>query len=168
MNSVYLLLGGNIGNIAGNFNKAKGLLEKHIGKISDSSPVYCSEPWGFESKNMFYNQAIFVETKLMPKDLLSSILSIESKVGRKKKKNVMESRIIDIDILFYNNRIINEKDLNIPHPRMHLRKFALIPMSDLDPELKHPVFGKSIRQLLEACNDKHAVFPCQINNQQNQ
>ncbi len=165
MNSVYLLLGGNIGNVAANFEKAKELIGKHIGIIRDSSPVYCSEPWGFESKNMFYNQAILVETGLMPEELLSAVLFIESKIGRKRKKNVTESRIIDIDILFYNDRIINEKDLDIPHPRMHLRKFVLVPMSDINPGLKHPVFGKTIRQLLEACDDDNAVFPCQIHNQ---
>ncbi len=164
MNSVYLLLGGNIGNIAFNFEKAKELIGKHIGFISDRSPVYCTEPWGFESKNMFYNQAVLVETKLTPGNVLSSILFIESKLGRKRKKNVMD-RIIDIDILFYNDQVINEKDLDIPHPRMHLRKFMLVPMSDINPQLKHPVFGKTISQLIEACNDDNAVFPCQINNQ---
>ena len=160
MNSVYLLLGANIGNALASFAKAKEYIEDYIGAIKAESSVYCSEPWGFESTDMFYNQALLTETKLSPEHLLSSIQRIESKMGRKRRKGIIESRIIDIDILFYNNLVFNEKDLEIPHPRLHLRKFTLIPMTDLDPDLNHPVFLKTINQLLEECDDKLKVFKC--------
>ena len=164
MNSAYLLLGGNIGKIHHSFSTAKQLIEDHVGTIKNASSVYCSEPWGFESKNMFYNQVILVETDLSPKELLSTILMIETKMGRKRKKDKIENRIIDIDIIFYNDVIIHEKDLEIPHPRMHLRKFTLVPMTDIAPGMKHPVFNKTVDQLLEECEDKLSVFPCNNNN----
>lgn len=164
MNFAYLLLGGNIGNVPKTFYKTFKFIRKNIGEIIEISPLYCSEPWGIESDNMFYNQAIIVETELTPRDLLSSILYIETKFGRKRTEGVIESRNIDIDILFYNDVVIQENDLYVPHPRLHLRKFALIPLADLNPGLKHPVFDKTIDQLLESCDDKNAVYPCNNNN----
>ncbi len=158
MASVYLLLGGNKGNVLETFEKAYGLISDNIGNIKEFSPVYCSEPWGFESDNMFYNQVIHIETNMSPLNLLSAILKIEFALGRKRKKGIIESRIIDIDILFYNDSIIREKALEIPHPRMHLRRFALVPMAYLAPELKHPVLGESIKQILETCTDNHKVY----------
>lgn len=161
MNSVYLLLGGNIGNVLASFVRAKEHIRNHIGTIKKESPVYYTEPWGLKNTDMFYNQALLTETKLSPEHLLSSIQRIESRMGRKRRKGIIESRIIDIDILFYNNVVFNEKDLEIPHPRLHLRKFTLIPMTDLNPDLKHPVFDKTIHQLLEECDDELKVIKCQ-------
>ena len=158
MNSVYLLLGGNIGDVLASFAKAKEQIADHTGTIKAESTVYCTEPWGINSNNMFLNQAILVETKLSPKQLLSSIQAIELKMGRNRKKGIVESRIIDIDILFYNKLAFKNKDIEIPHPRMHLRRFALVPMTELNPDLIHPVFDKTIHQLLEECNDELAVF----------
>ncbi len=164
MNTVYLLLGGNIGNVPDTFSKTIELIKNHIGFITEASAVYYTEPWGFESDNLFYNQALAVKTKLAPRALLSAVLSIESMMGRRRQNPGYESRIIDIDILLYNGKVINEKGLEIPHPRMHLRRFALIPLVDIDPGLKHPVFDKTVYKLLEECDDKQGVYLLSNNN----
>ena len=159
MNSAYLLLGGNIGKVGESFSKALEKISSDVGNIIKTSPVYYSEPWGFESKNMFHNQAIQIDTALNPHEILSSLLSIESSIGRTRKKEIVESRKIDIDILLYNNLIINDNELQIPHPRMHLRKFTLVPLSDIAPNEFHPLFKKTIVQLLESCDDTSEVIP---------
>ena len=159
MNVAYLLLGGNIGNICDSFKIALEQISKDIGVIKDKSPVYYSEPWGFESNNMFHNQAISIETLLTPHELLSKLLLIEASIGRERKKIAFESRKIDLDILLYNNLIIKDKNLVIPHPRMHLRNFTLVPLSDIAPDIIHPVIEKTITQLLGSCEDKSKVIP---------
>ncbi len=158
MNTVFLLLGGNIGDIPNTFAKTLKIIEVKIGKIINSSSLYYSEPWGLESENYFYNRVIKVKTDLSPENLLSEILKIEKQMGRKRKKGIIESRNIDIDILLYEDLIINKKNLILPHPRMHLRKFCLTPLAEIAPEQTHPVFNESIKQLLTNCIDDKEVF----------
>jgi 2-amino-4-hydroxy-6-hydroxymethyldihydropteridine diphosphokinase len=157
MNTVYLGIGTNLGDRLSNLAKAVALVEEHIGPVKHASSVYETEPWGFQSENYFLNMVIEVETSLRPSGLLGRILMIESFLGRIREGKEYKSRIIDIDILLYNKRVIKTKVLVIPHPVMHERRFVLIPLSEIAEDMIHPVLGKSIRELLEECPDKNKV-----------
>lgn len=160
-NQVYLLLGGNQGDVRRVFSQTLELIRASVGKVKTLSPVYRSEPWGFEAGESFLNQVIIVETTLDPEELLKEILDIEKKMGRVRNDQYgrYSSRPIDIDILFYNDSIINSHDLIVPHPRLHLRKFTLIPLNDISPDFYHPVFKRTISDLVKNCDDKLDVFP---------
>ena len=148
----HLLLGGNQGNPKSNFEKSIEFIEKKIGIVVSSSSLYQTAAWGKEDQAPFLNQVLKVSTKLGPEILLKEILEIESLVGRVRYEK-WGPRIIDIDILFYENAIIEEKDLTIPHPYLHQRAFTLIPLEEIAPELMHPVFNKTISELLTSCED---------------
>lgn len=152
MNLVYLLLGANLGDRYRQLSGAIGEIEKHVGFIARRSSVYETEAWGVEDQPSYFNQVLEVETLLNPHALLKAIHDIENKLGRKRVKK-WESRVIDIDILFYNDLIVNQENLIIPHPLMHTRKFTLLPLAELATHLWHPVLRKSIKQLLEECTD---------------
>ena len=154
INEAYLLLGGNLGFVRETFLKARKLLEDSSNSIVAQSPIYCSEAWGFTATTFFLNQVFKISTYLDPYALLECTSQIEKKLGRVSTgQNGYASRVLDIDILFYNDLIIDSELLTIPHPRLHLRKFALFPMCDLIPDLKHPILRKTIRALTEECND---------------
>jgi 2-amino-4-hydroxy-6-hydroxymethyldihydropteridine diphosphokinase len=153
MNKTYLLLGSNIGNSQKELSLAINLIEKKIGKTIRKSPIYKTAAWGNTDQPDFLNQAIIVETTLSPEETMQTILSIEKKMGRvRTEKNA--PRIIDIDILFFNKEIIDEETLHIPHPEIQNRRFVLMPLNELSPNFKHPVYQKSIHQLLIECKDK--------------
>jgi 2-amino-4-hydroxy-6-hydroxymethyldihydropteridine diphosphokinase len=154
---LYILLGGNLGDKQKVFSETRNKLKKQVGKITAQSSVYETEPWRFESKDLFWNQVVEISTKLSPEEVLSRTQQIELELGRIRKANQYDSRIIDIDILFYGNQIIEQENLIIPHPRIQERKFALMPLSEIAPELMHPVFQKSIGQLLQECSDELKV-----------
>jgi len=158
MAQVYLLLGGNTGNRMKNLNSAVEMICDGIGKVIRTSSVYETEPFGFRDKRQFFNVCVIVETKLSPHQILKVISEIETTLGRKRKTEKYVSRTIDIDILFYNDIIFNEPSLNIPHPEVHKRNFALIPMAEISPEFIHPVLGKTISRLLEESTDRHKVI----------
>ena len=105
-----------------------------------------------KSESKFLNQVLFINTELSPRELLEACLDIEKNMGRRRSDNYLD-RPIDIDLIFYDDEIINEENLIIPHPRMHLRKFTLIPMVELNPKKRHPVFNKSMQELLDICED---------------
>lgn len=153
MTMLYLLLGGNLGDKKKIFTEARELLGKRIGKMISLSSVYETEPWGFESDDIFWNQVLKIETAFSPEEILVKIQEIENSLGRIRKENRYDSRIIDIDILFYGDQIIELENLVIPHPRIQERKFTLVPLGEIAPDLVHPVFKKSIRQLLKECTD---------------
>ncbi|MCD4745325.1 MAG: 2-amino-4-hydroxy-6-hydroxymethyldihydropteridine diphosphokinase [Bacteroidales bacterium] len=165
MNNLILLLGGNLNDRFLILDKAKSLLEKKIGKIIKASSVYETEPWGFNNINFFLNQVVLLKTKLTPHSLLSEILEIEHFLGRLRNNTNYESRIIDIDILFYDDLIINENNLTVPHPLLHKRKFTLIPLKEVAKNFIHPVFKKTISELSDSCNDKQSVklYECNQN-----
>ena len=157
MNSVFLGLGTNLGDRTVNLKKAAEKIEEYIGNIVKSSSVFETEPWGFDSKNEFLNLVLRVETVFSPYMILGQILLIESMFGRIRGVNQYTSRVIDIDLLLYEDMVINEKALVVPHPLMHERKFVLVPMCEIAPEMIHPVLNVSFNNLLELCKDNSSI-----------
>jgi 2-amino-4-hydroxy-6-hydroxymethyldihydropteridine pyrophosphokinase len=157
MTKLYILLGGNLGNKQQVFSETRLKLEEQIGPITKRSAVYETEPWGFDSDDMFWNQAIEIETELSPDEVLNQTHRIEEILGRIRKEKQFDSRLIDIDVLFYGSEIVNQPDLQIPHPRIQDRKFVLVPLCEIAPELIHPGFKKTVRELLSECTDQLAV-----------
>jgi 2-amino-4-hydroxy-6-hydroxymethyldihydropteridine diphosphokinase len=157
MSLVYLLIGGNTGNRMKYLKSAVEMIARGIGKVIRMSSVYETEPFGFNAKKQFFNMCVLVETELSPRRILEVISEIETSLGRKRMTEKYVSRTIDIDILFYDDVILNEPFLIIPHPELHKRNFALIPMAEVGPEFIHPVFGKTITRLLEESTDRHKV-----------
>ena len=153
MSKVYFSIGSNKGNRSGLINEAIDNIDLIIGKVILKSSIYETKSWGFNSNN-FYNICLLVESKLSPELILNKTLTIEKEMGRLKKTDQYSDRFIDIDILFFDNMIVNSKTLDIPHPRIQLRKFVLTPMLELTPDLIHPILNKSIRQLEIECVDK--------------
>jgi len=157
MSMVYLLIGGNRGDRIGYLRKAVIEINRKIGNIIRSSSVYETEPYGFKDNCLFLNQCLLAETDLLPLDILKKSKEIESSMGRIRKSGGYESRTIDIDILFYDDIILHETELIIPHPEFHKRNFALIPMSEINPLFVHPLFGKTILNLLQESHDTKKV-----------
>jgi len=156
MNTITILLGGNVGNTQQFINDAEKLLIDQIGPIQKSSLIYESEPWGFDSEQWFLNKVIqVVDCELLAIQVLEICQAIEIKLGRTQKTTSgYESRPIDIDILFFNDEVINLPQLIIPHPKLHLRQFTLLPLQEIMNDYIHPIFGKSIHELFQECNDK--------------
>ncbi len=152
MNKTYLLLGSNMSKSRQQLATAIQIIKKNIGNITRQSKLYVTAAWGNTNQPDFLNQVIVVETKLSARQTISSILSIEKQMGRVRTvKNA--PRIIDIDILFFNKDIIQEPNLSVPHPQIQNRRFVLIPLNELSPNFKHPVFQQSIHHLLKNCKD---------------
>jgi 2-amino-4-hydroxy-6-hydroxymethyldihydropteridine diphosphokinase len=152
MNKAYLLIGGNEGNRLMNLNLSIEEIERVCGKISLRSSIYETAAWGIHEQPSFLNQALQLVTSYEPLALMNSLLGIEEKLGRKRREKY-GPRIIDIDILFFNGEIISLPGLQVPHPELQNRRFALVPMNEIAPELVHPRLNKSIRQLLDECKD---------------
>ena len=158
----YLLLGSNMGERDKNLSEAARLINEAFkdlitGSITLSS-VYETEPWGFESNDKFLNQAVVFDTDIDPELIMRMCLIIEKQVGRvrygmnfdKEGKRIYESRVIDIDMMLYGDRIIDTEYLKIPHPRLHEREFALLPLAEIAPEAVHPILKKTVKELLES------------------
>ena len=170
MQEIYLLLGSNRGDREYNLLQACAKIRQKVGDIIRISSLYETEPWGFNDDISFYNQALMVSTLLSPDDLMVELQKIESELGRIRESAgsccdsctcstaTYSSRSMDIDILFYGQKIVFTEKLMIPHPRMHDRRFTLIPMEEIAPGMMHPVYKKSITDLLHSCNDT-----CKVN-----
>jgi len=158
MNRIFLITGGNIGDRNKNLETAAALVENRIGIIKKSSKIYQTDAWGITDQPAFYNQIHIVESELAAKEVLQKILKIEEEMGRVRTiKNA--ARIIDVDILFFNDEIIKEQNLIVPHPQIINRRFVLVPLNEIVPHMVHPVFKKTISELLKACKDELNVSP---------
>ena len=166
MKEVFLGIGTNMADRENNLNEALTSIEKYIGKIVKASSVYETEPWGFKAETEFLNMVVKVETKLTPSGLLGRILMIESLLGRIRANTRYLSRVIDIDILLFEDLIIDQESIKIPHPLMHERKFVLVPLCEIEPEIIHPVKKVTIRSLLASCSDKSLVVKAGTQNNQ--
>lgn len=151
------MLGSNLGDRIHLLGRAIELTEKRIGSNLKVSSVYSTEPWGTQNPLPYLNVAVSMQTSFPAGALLKKILSIEKELGRKRDGNLNAPRTIDIDIIFYENLIIHRKNLIIPHPRMHLRRFVLVPLAEIEPGFVHPVFEITVEELLNNCTDELAV-----------
>ena len=156
MSTAYLLIGGNLGNRKDNLLKATSLIIEQCGVLTRSSSIYETAAWGITDQPSFLNQAVEISTSLNARQLMRKILKIEKEMGRTRNEK-LGPRIIDIDILLFENEIHDLRFLKIPHPEMQNRRFVLTPLAEIDPGLQHPVLKKSIAQLLEECPDNLEV-----------
>ena len=157
MNKAVLLLGSNLGDGQLLFQHVISMIDERLGKLEMQSALYQSPPWGFEHENNFINQVLIMNTEKDTEQVLQSCLQIEVDLGRKRKTQGYGARIIDIDVLFVNDEVIETETLVIPHPRLHLRKFTLLPLAELIPDFVHPTLNKTIQELLAACEDNSEV-----------
>lgn len=154
MAKVYIGLGTNLGDKEQNLRNAVQKIEEQIGKVVSLSAFYMTAPWGFSSDNSFLNAAACVETELLPLDVLQETQKIERELGRTKKSvgGVYSDRLIDIDLLLYEDLILtlvapSGAELNLPHPLMTERDFVMLPLAEIAPELRHPVLGKTMKEI---------------------
>ncbi|MGL5706122.1 MAG: 2-amino-4-hydroxy-6-hydroxymethyldihydropteridine diphosphokinase [Tannerellaceae bacterium] len=153
--TVYLSLGTNIGDRQRNIMQAVNLLNERVGTVATLSSFLETEPWGFESANTFINIALAIKTDFTPTQLLEATQVIEKELGRTAKStgDGYADRIIDIDILLYDDLILSQEDLKIPHPLMQERLFVLTPLAEIAPQLVHPVLKTTIKNLETRLND---------------
>ena len=151
MAEIYLGLGTNLGDKEANLNAAIDEIRKRVGEIVSLSAYYITEPWGFDSRNSFLNAVCKACTALSPSEALSITQAIEKDLGRLKKSvdGQYSDRPIDIDILLYDDLVLNTPNLVIPHPLMHKRLFVMQPLAEIAPELVHPVLHRNMKELLE-------------------
>jgi 2-amino-4-hydroxy-6-hydroxymethyldihydropteridine diphosphokinase len=157
-NTAYVGLGSNLGDRE--LNLLKGVAE--IGRIPGSritalSGFYDTEPVGMESRDSFYNAVLRLETSLTPRQLLTELQRIETDVFRRKRTVSPAPRSMDLDILLYNDIVMGDTDLTIPHPRLHERRFVLVPLAEISPDIIHPVLGKSVDRLLRSLTTRERV-----------
>lgn len=152
MSIAYLLIGGNLGDRLAYLQKAGTLIEQNCGNIVHSSAIYETAAWGVRDQPGFYNQALAVNTPLTPENLMRQLLAIEQEMGRERTLK-MGPRIIDLDILLIDDLTWQTELLTLPHPALPFRRFALLPLCEIAPQLIHPVLHKTVQQLLAACTD---------------
>lgn len=156
MNHAFLLIGGNMGNVAENLEKAIAHISQTCGEVVAISGVYATAAWGKTDQPDFLNQALEIRTALEPIALLQELLQIEREMGRERLEKY-GPRIIDLDIIFYDQKVLDLKDLKIPHPQMTNRRFVLAPLAEIAPEMNHPVLNVSVSSLLSKCSDSSHV-----------
>ncbi|HAX71468.1 MAG TPA: 2-amino-4-hydroxy-6-hydroxymethyldihydropteridine diphosphokinase [Anaerolineales bacterium] len=143
---VYIALGSNLGNRLSNLKNAISNFTPQM-DVKKKSPVYETPPWGYADQPSFLNQVVMAETYLEPEDLLGHLKRLETVLGREPSFQ-NGPRLIDLDILFYDDIIVDSPPLMIPHPRLHQRAFVLVPLNDIAPDLVHPLFSKSVSEML--------------------
>lgn len=153
-----ILLGSNLGDRKHIIDNAVEMIGDRCGLVVDRSSLYETAPWGFDSDNNFLNLVIGIETAMEPHQLLAGLMQIESELGRVRHDvEGYESRPIDLDILYYGDKVIEDDVLILPHPRLHMRRFVLVPLSEIVPDFVHPVFKKTSIELLDECVDGSEV-----------
>ena len=157
--SVFVLLGSNLGDRELLVNQACKMMGERCGEIVAKSRLYESEPWGFKSEHWFLNQVVKLKTSLTPDELMRELLAIEKELGRDRSTphEGYVSRPMDLDILYFGNEIIDTQLVTAPHPRLHQRRFTLLPLCDVAPDFVHPLLKKSNLQLLDECQDAGKV-----------
>lgn len=156
MTGIYLLLGSNLGDRDQLLSQARELIQVRVGSVVKSSSLYNTTPWGSLEAGDFLNQVVKVDTHLNYYALLYRIISIEIAMGRQFQTH-MQSRYLDIDILYYKNKVLESDLLTLPHPRIAQRRFVLVPMVEIAPHETHPNTGFSQIQMLEQCSDTSTV-----------
>ncbi|MBB6610818.1 2-amino-4-hydroxy-6-hydroxymethyldihydropteridine diphosphokinase [Pontibacter sp. Tf4] len=156
MPKLYLLLGGNLGNRTLYLQQARETIAQRVGTIVQTSAIYETAAWGKTDQPSFLNQVLEVETNLSAEEVLQTINQIEHDLGRERLEH-WGARVIDIDILFYDNLVQQTQRLTIPHPQLHLRRFTLLPLHEIASNLIHPVLHQTITQLLQVCPDELEV-----------
>jgi len=159
MNLIYLSLGSNLGKREQHLDQAVKLIQSRIGKIEAISSYYKSQAWGYTSENWFCNCCVSLRSNLPPLLLLDQLLAIEKEMGRERRGPGYSDRIIDIDLLLYGDNQLDHPRLSLPHPSMGDRRFVLIPLAEIAPELIHPVSGFRIGKMLQECSDLTEVKP---------
>jgi 2-amino-4-hydroxy-6-hydroxymethyldihydropteridine diphosphokinase len=154
---VYFSLGSNEGDRLSSLLSATKLIGYQVGKLIDFSEIVETEPWGFVAETNFYNQILVVETQLLPHQVLKTILEIEKTLGRTRQGSNYSSRVIDIDILFYDGEHIMANDLKVPHPLLHKRNFVLQPLCTVAPTFVHPVLNATVSELFARLQDKSQI-----------
>lgn len=154
---VYFSTGSNQGDRLEALLLAITRISSEVGKVIAFSPVVESEPWGFEASVSFYNQVMLVDTQLSPLQVLEKVLAIETSLGRIRTAKGYSNRTLDIDILFYNDAVLNQPRLTVPHPHMHKRRFVLFPLWLLAPDMIHPVLKLNTSELLNNLDDNSIV-----------
>ena len=154
---IYLLLGSNLGDRKKQMDEALDLIPEMIGEVTKRSSFYETEPWGFSSEEFFLNIAMQTLTSLSPEEVMRKIDEIEKRFGRERSDSGYSSRTMDIDILFYDDLVLDQDILKIPHPMLKDRRFVIVPLNEIAHELIHPVFLKTIGELLQDCTDTKDV-----------
>ncbi|NBB21229.1 2-amino-4-hydroxy-6-hydroxymethyldihydropteridine diphosphokinase [Runella sp. CRIBMP] len=154
--SVFLLLGANLGEREATLAKAMDLISERIAPVTLQSHLYETAPWGVTDQPAFLNQVISIKTVLTPEELLSQTLEIEKQLGRERRLR-WGARVIDIDMLYYSDLILDTENLHLPHPRLHQRRFTLVPLVEIAPDFVHPVLHKTNQELLNECTDDSQV-----------
>ena len=159
METCYVLFGSNMGDKEQIFEEACLLINNRCGMVVKVSGSYESEPWGFKADEWFLNRLIVVETGLEPEVLMEKLLGIESELGRVRHPEIhgYTSRMIDLDILYYGNRVVNTASLMVPHPRLQFRRFAIMPLCEVAPDFVHPILNLTQLELLLHCPDQTVV-----------
>lgn len=153
----HIILGSNLGDRVGQLQKARELITWKVGNIDTASALYETQPWGIEDQPWYINQAIAISSPLEPDEMLYSVKEIEKKVGRLEGER-WHARHIDIDILLCGSLVIENNDLTIPHPLLHTRNFALIPLMEIAANAIHPLLNKTIEELYQECRDTGEVY----------
>ncbi len=153
---IYVLLGSNLGNREQNLSLALNKISTGVGRILAQSSIYQSEPWGISQQPQFLNQVVEVNSRNDPQQVLQKLLGIETELGRERLEK-WGPRTIDLDILFFNDRVIQTEKLIVPHPGLPMRRFALVPLCEIAPNFFHPLLEKTCQQLLKECTDPLSV-----------